>query len=110
MKRNTSIKHKEATIVCEENEPINMSYNILLTTPKANAGVKHITPTVTAKSTLTYTNCGKIGHLVETYNNMKRKIPTVPTITVKSIKLVKSRKIFVHYPYIICFNIEHRSE
>jgi len=41
----------------------------------------------------------------------------MPTITVKSTKpitrtktqLVKSGKIHVHYPYIICLNVEHRS-
>ncbi len=110
MKRNTLIKHKEAAIVCEESELVNMSYNILLTTLKVNAGVKPITPIMTTKSTLTCTNCGKTGHLVETYHNRKREIPIVPTITIKSIKLVKSRKIFVHYPYIIFSNIEHRSK
>ncbi len=42
----------------------------------------------------------------------------MPIIIVKSTKLVigtktqpiKSRKIHAHYPYIICYNIEHRFE
>jgi hypothetical protein len=50
-----------------------MSYNILLTTLKVNARVKFVVPTVTTKSTLTCTNCGKINHLVETYHNRKKK-------------------------------------
>ncbi len=33
MKRDTSIEHKEVTIVCEENGPISLNYNALLTTP-----------------------------------------------------------------------------
>jgi hypothetical protein len=49
MKINTLIKHKEVAIVCEESEHVNMNYNILLTTPKANSGVKPIAPIVTAK-------------------------------------------------------------
>jgi hypothetical protein len=69
MKIDTLIKHKEVVVVCEENEPISMNYNVLLTTPKANAGVK---PTVTTKSTLTCTNCGKTSHLVETCHNNKK--------------------------------------
>jgi hypothetical protein len=67
MKTNTLIKHKEVAIVCEESEPISMSYNTLLTTPKPNAKSKPIVPTMTVKSTLTYTNCGKTNHIVETY-------------------------------------------
>jgi len=48
-----------------------MSYNALLTTSEANAKVKPIVFVVTIKSTLTCTNCGKIGHSMET--NHKRK-------------------------------------
>jgi hypothetical protein len=87
-----------------------MSYNTLLTTLKANARVKPIVPIVTVKSTLTCTNCGKTSHLVETYNNKKIEIPVMLTITIKSINLVRSRKILVHYPYIICFNIDYKFE
>jgi hypothetical protein len=89
MKRNTLIKHKEAAIVCEESEPINMSYNTLLTTLKVNAMVIPIVLIVTNKSTLTCTNCGNTNHLVETCHNRKIKVPIVPTIIVKSIKPVK---------------------
>jgi hypothetical protein len=38
--RNTLIEHKEATIVCEESGLVNLNYNLLLTTPKANAIIK----------------------------------------------------------------------
>jgi hypothetical protein len=49
-----------------------MSYNVLLTTPKANARVKPTVLVVTAKLALTYTNCGKIDHSMETCHNRKR--------------------------------------
>jgi hypothetical protein len=117
MKRNTLIEHKETTIVCEEGGPVSMSYNALLTTPKVNAKVKLVVPIVTTKSALTYTNCGKIGHVVETCHNRKRKVQVVPTVIIKSTKLVigtktqlvKLEKIPIHYPCIICSNVEHRS-
>jgi hypothetical protein len=60
MRKNTLIEHKEATIVCEESGPINMCYNVLLTTLEANVGVKRIVPTMTIKSALTCTKCGKL--------------------------------------------------
>ncbi len=52
MRRNILIEHKETTIVREESGPINMCYNALLTTPRANAGVKLVVPIVTIKSSL----------------------------------------------------------
>jgi hypothetical protein len=61
LKKNILIKHKEV-VVCEESGPVSLNYNVLLTTPKTNVIVKLIIPTVIVKSTLTYTNCGKIGH------------------------------------------------
>jgi hypothetical protein len=42
MKKDTLIEHKEATVVCEENGPISLSYNVLLTTLKANTITKPI--------------------------------------------------------------------
>jgi hypothetical protein len=69
-----------------------MSYNILLTTPQVNARVKLVIPTVTTKSTLTCTNCGKIDHLVETCHNRKREVLVVPTATVKSTKPIARTK------------------
>jgi hypothetical protein len=117
MRRNTSIEHKEVVVICEESGPINMSYNVLITTPKANAGIKHVVLDVTIKSALTCTNCGKIGHAVETCHNRKKEVPIVLTTIIKSTKpivgtktqLVKSRKMHVCYPSIICSNVEHRS-
>jgi hypothetical protein len=78
MKKNTLIERKEV-VVCEESEHVSMSYNVLLTTPKANARVKLVLLTMTSKSTFTCTNCDKIGHLVETYHNKKRDVLIVPT-------------------------------
>jgi hypothetical protein len=36
MKRNTLIEHKEAIVICEENGPISLNYNVWLTTLKAD--------------------------------------------------------------------------
>jgi hypothetical protein len=49
-----------------------MSYNVPLTMLEANVGIKPIVHAMTIKSTLTCTNCGKIGHAVETCHNRKR--------------------------------------
>jgi hypothetical protein len=118
MKRNTLIEHKEVAIVCEESGFVCLNYNVLLTTLKVNVVVKHVVTIVTVKSTLTYTNCGETGHSVETCHNMKREILVVLIVKIKFTKPivgtktqpVKSRKILARYPYIICSNIEHRSE
>jgi hypothetical protein len=59
------IEHKEANVICEESGPISLSYNVLLTTPKANIITKLAIPIVTTKSTSTYTDCGKMGHTFE---------------------------------------------
>jgi hypothetical protein len=80
MKQNTFIKHKEAIVVCEENEPINLSYNALLTTLKVNTLVILVIHVATTKSTSSCTDCGK------TYHNQKKKVPIVPTTIVKSTK------------------------
>jgi hypothetical protein len=116
MMRNTLIEHKKTTEVCEESGLVSLSYNVLLTTLEPNVIVKPIIPTIIAKSTLTCTNCGKTNHLVETYHNRIKKVQVVPIATVKSTEHVtrtktqhvKSRKIHVCYPCIICSNIEHR--
>ncbi len=71
------IEHKEITIICEESGLISLSYNVLLTTPKANTTVKPIVPITTTKLALTCTNCGKISHSTKTYRNMKREVPIV---------------------------------
>jgi hypothetical protein len=92
MKRDTLIEHKEVVVICEENGPVNLSYNSLLTTPKANTMVKPIVHVVTAKSTLTCTNCGKTCHSLKTYHNRKREVPIVPTTIVKSTKPITKNK------------------
>jgi hypothetical protein len=43
------MEHKEATIVCEENGPINLNYNDLLTTLEINIMVKHVVHVATTK-------------------------------------------------------------
>jgi len=116
MKINTLIEHKESAIICKENGLVSLSYNVLLITIEANAIVKHVVLTITAKSTLTCTNCGKTGHSVETCENTKKEVLLVPTTMVKSTKLVagtktqlvKSRKIYVCYPCIIYSSIDRR--
>ena len=101
MKRDTLIEHKEAFVICEESGHVSMSYNVLLTKPKANAGVKLVVLVMIVKSTLTYPDCGKINHLVKTYHNRKREVPILPTAKIKSTyhvartktQLVKTKKI-----------------
>jgi hypothetical protein len=92
MKINTLIKHKEVTILCEESGLVSLSYNVLLTTRVVNVVVKSIVLIIIVKSTLTYTNCGKMDHLVETCHNKKRELPVVPTATIKSTKPIAGTK------------------
>jgi hypothetical protein len=92
MKKNTLIEHKEVVIVCEESGLVSLSYNALQTTLEANVVVKPVVPIVTTKSTLTYTNCGKISHLMKTYHNRKREVQVVLIATVKSIELIVGTK------------------
>jgi hypothetical protein len=73
MKKNILIEHKEVVVVCEENGPISLGYNVILNTLEVNIVVKHVVLIVIVKSTLICTNCGKIDHLVETYHNRKKK-------------------------------------
>jgi hypothetical protein len=92
-----------------------MNYNVLLTTLEANARVKPIVYAMITKSTLTCTNCGKIGHSMETCHNRKKCVLVVPTATIRSIKPiartkiqpVKSGKVNFCYPCIICSSIKH---
>jgi len=86
VRRNTLIEHKEVVVTCEENGPVNLNYNILLTTPKTNTIIKHIVHVVTTKSTLACTNYGKTSHSAKTYHNEKKKVLIVPTFTIKSIE------------------------
>jgi hypothetical protein len=65
MNINTLIEHKEV-VVWVESGFVSMNYNALLTTLEANIGVKHVEVIMIAKSTLTCTNCGEIGHSMET--------------------------------------------
>jgi len=112
MKRDTLIEHKEVVVICEENGPISLGYNDLITTPEANIIIKHVIHAATTKSTLTCTNYGKIGHSLKTYHNRKIEVLVMQTIVIKSIEhvaktktqLVKLGRIHVCYPYIICFS------
>ncbi len=69
MKWDTLIKHKEVVVICEENGPISLNDNVLLTTPEAIIVAKPIVPIVKTKFTLAYTNCGKTCHILETCHN-----------------------------------------
>jgi hypothetical protein len=84
LKRNTLIKHKEDDVICEGSGLVSLNYNALLTTPKVNVVVKHVVPIVVIKSTLTCINCGKTGHSMEIYHNMKRKVLVMPIVIIKS--------------------------
>jgi hypothetical protein len=116
LKRNTLIEHKEIVIVCEESGLVSMIYNVLLTQLKANASVKLVVLVVIVKLALTCTNYGKTSHSVETCHNKKREVPVVPIVKFTKhvvgtkTQLVKLGKVLVYYPYIICYNIEHRFE
>jgi hypothetical protein len=65
MKKNTLIEHKKIAMVCEENEPISLSYNALLTTPKAKVVLKLVVFIIIIKSTLICIYCGKTNHSME---------------------------------------------
>jgi len=116
MKWDTLIEHKEIVIVCEENGPISLNYNVLLTTLEANVVTKSIVPIVIAKFTLTYTNCGKTCHILETCHNQKWKVLVSPTTTINYVELVvgtnaqpiKLVRIPLHYPHIIYSNVKHQ--
>jgi hypothetical protein len=73
MKRDILIEHKEAVVVCEESGPISLSYNVLLTTPEANIVTKPRILVIITQSSLTFINCGKTGHTLETCRNMKKR-------------------------------------
>jgi hypothetical protein len=92
MKKNILIEHKKAIIVREKSGPVILSYNVLLTTLEANSIVKHVVSTITTKSTLNYTNCGKTGRSMETCHNWKREVPVVPTTIVKFTKPIAGTK------------------
>jgi hypothetical protein len=74
MKKYTLIKHKEVVVVYEENGPISLNYDVLLTTPKANIVIKSVVPLVIAKASLTCANCGERCHTFETCHNRKREV------------------------------------
>jgi hypothetical protein len=42
MRKHTLIEHKEAIVVCEENGPISLNYNVLLTTLDINVVVNPV--------------------------------------------------------------------
>ncbi len=84
LKRDTLIEHKEVVVVWEESGPISLSYNALLTTPHVSIVFKLVVHVVIAKSSLTSTNCGKIGHTFDICYNRKREVQVVPTTIVKS--------------------------
>jgi hypothetical protein len=81
MKRDTSIEHKEAVIVCEESGPINLSYNALLTTLEANIVAKLIVLVIIKSHQCA--NYGKTCHTLETCHNKKIEAPVVSTAMVK---------------------------
>jgi hypothetical protein len=70
----TLIKHKEATIICEEKGSIiTKVYNVLLTQLEVKSVVQPIVNYIMIKQQLTWSNYGKIGHAKENYHNRKRE-------------------------------------
>ncbi len=92
MKRNILTECKKIVVICKESGHVSLSYNVLLITPEDNTTFKLVVLTITVKSTLTYTNCGKIGHSMETYHNRKKEVPIVPTTIITSIKPIAGTK------------------
>jgi hypothetical protein len=92
MKKGTLIEHNKTTIICEESELIILSYNVLLTTPKANTIIKPTVHVATTKSTLNYINCGKTSQSLETCHNRKWEVSVVPTATIKSTEPIAKTK------------------
>jgi hypothetical protein len=81
-----------------------LSYNVLLTTLEVNVVVKLVVFIIIVKSTLTYINCVKTSHSMETCHNKKEEVLIVLITIVKSIELVggtktqlaKSRKKYMY--------------
>ncbi len=61
MTRDTFIKHKEATVICEESGPVIVNYNALILQLKSKPITQPIVIYIIAKQQLNYSNCGKIG-------------------------------------------------
>lgn len=74
MKCDTLIKHKKTAIVYEESGPINVNYDVLPTTLETNGITKLVVHVVTTKALYTCINCGKVGHILDTYYITKRKM------------------------------------
>jgi hypothetical protein len=80
-----------------------------------NVVIKPIVPVDSTKSTITCTNYGKIGDLIETYHNRKREMPIACIVPIKSIEpivgvtvqAIKPFRIPLRYPCTICSNINH---
>jgi hypothetical protein len=62
MTRDTFIKHKEATMICEENGLIITNYNALLAQPESKSITQPIVNYTTTKQQLTCSNYGKTCH------------------------------------------------
>jgi uncharacterized Zn finger protein len=71
MASNTLIKHKEVVMICEESGPIITKYNTLVTHLESKLITQPIITSTTSKLMLTCSNCGKFGHVKETYHNKK---------------------------------------
>jgi len=82
----------QVVVVCEESGLVSLNCNVLITTPKASTIVELVVSVVTAKSTLTYTNCGKTCHTLETCHNRAREVLVVLTATIKSIEPIVETK------------------
>ncbi len=115
MARDTLIKHKEAIMIYEKNKLVKTNCNTLITHPESKLVAQLVVIYTTIKQQLTYSNCGKIGHVKETYHNKKKEEHVVPSTSTKVDELIvgvitqpiKPTRVPLKYPYIICSNFEH---
>jgi hypothetical protein len=115
--RDTLIKHKEPTLICEESGPNIANYNVLIIQLESKLVTQPITTYTTTRQKLTCSNYGKTCHAKETCDNEKKKELTIHVVHTKVVELVdelttqpvESTKVPLRYPCIICFSFEHHA-
>jgi hypothetical protein len=83
MTRDTFIKHKEVTMIYEENESVITNYNVLLTQPESKLVAQPTINYIMTKQPLTCSNYGKTGHAKETCHNTKREKHVILVVPIK---------------------------
>jgi hypothetical protein len=67
MTKDTFIKYKETTVICNKTKPVITNYNVLMIQLKSKLVAQPIITYTTTKQQLTCSNYGKTGHGKETY-------------------------------------------